>query len=75
MVSDLEKKMGRLNSGHSGLSPIDPTLLDNLLIPNNFFEYTYHIGCAISLQSITNSGLYREDKIQAGKDRQYSFRL
>ena len=28
-----------------------------MLIPNNFFEYIYHIGCAISLHSITNSGL------------------
>ena len=25
-------------------------------IPDNFFEYTYHIGCPISLHSITNSG-------------------
>ena len=28
-----------------------------MLIPNNFFEYIYHIGCAINLHSITNSGL------------------
>ena len=28
-----------------------------MLIPDNFFEYIYHIGCAISLHSITNSGL------------------
>ena len=27
-----------------------------LLIPNNFFEYIYHIGCAVNLHSITNSG-------------------
>ena len=27
------------------------------MIPNNFFEYNYHIGCAINLHSITNSGL------------------
>ena len=37
--------------------PIDPTLQDNVLIPDNFFEYICHIGCAISLHSITNSGL------------------
>ena len=36
---------------------IDPTLQDNVLIPNNFFEHIYHIGCAINLHSITNSGL------------------
>ena len=35
----------------------DPTLQDNVLIPNNFFEYICHIGCAVNLHSITNSGL------------------
>ena len=34
-----------------------PELQDNVLIPNDFFEYIYHIGCAINLHSITNSGL------------------
>ena len=43
--------------GHSGRNPIDPELQDNVLIPDNFFEYLYHIGCAINLHSITNSGL------------------
>ena len=43
--------------GHSGRSLIDPTLQDNVIIPSGFFEYIYHIGCAISLHSITNSGL------------------
>ena len=38
-------------------NPIDPSLQDNVLIPNNFFEYIYHIGCAINLHSIMNSGL------------------
>ena len=43
---------------HSGRNLIDhPSLQDNVLIPNDFFEYVYHIGCAISLHSITNSGL------------------
>ena len=28
-----------------------------MLIPKNFFEYIYHVGCAVSLHSITNSGL------------------
>ena len=35
----------------------DPSFQDNVLIPNNFFEYIYHIGCAINLHSIINSGL------------------
>ena len=30
---------------------------DNMLILDNFFEYIYHIWCAINLHSITNSGL------------------
>ena len=47
----------RALQGHSGRNPIDFTLHDNVLIPNNFFEYIYHIGFAVSLHSITNSGL------------------
>ena len=43
--------------GYSGRNPIDPSPRDNVSIPDNFFEYIYHIGCAISLHSITNSGL------------------
>ena len=42
---------------HSGRNPIDPTLQDNVLIPNSFFEYIYHIGCAVTSHSITYSGL------------------
>ena len=47
----------RALQGHSGRNPIDPTLQDNVLIPHNFFEYIDHIGCAVSVHSITNSGL------------------
>ena len=36
---------------------IDPTLQDNVIIPNGFFQYIYHVGCAINLHSIINSGL------------------
>ena len=43
--------------GHSGCNPIDPSLQDNVLIPDDFFEYIYHVGCAINLHSIINSGL------------------
>ena len=43
--------------GHSRRNPIDPSLQDNVLIPDNFFQYIYNIGCAINLHSITNSGL------------------
>ena len=43
--------------GHLGRNPIDPSLQDNVLIPNIFFECIYHIECAINLHCITNSGL------------------
>ena len=32
---------------HSGRNLVDPSLQDNVLIPDDFFEYTYHVGCAI----------------------------
>ena len=47
----------RALQGRSGRNPIDPSLQDNVLIPDHFFEYICHIGCAINLHSITNSGL------------------
>ena len=47
----------RALQSHSGRNPIDPSLQDNVLILNDFFEYIYHIGCAINLHSIPNSGL------------------
>ena len=47
----------RALQGHSGRNLIDPSLQDNASIPNDFFEYIYHIVCAISLHSIVNSGL------------------
>ena len=56
-LSEQEILYLRALQGHSGRNHSDPTLQDNVLIPNNFFEYIYHIGCAISVHSITNSGL------------------
>ena len=47
----------RALQGHSRRNLIDPSLQDNVLIPDTFSEYIYHIGCAINLHSITNSGL------------------
>ena len=47
----------RALQGHSGRNLIDPTLQDNVVIPSNFFQYIYHVGCAINLHSIINSGL------------------
>ena len=47
----------RALQGHSGRNLIDPSLQDNVLIPDGFFKYFYHIGCAFNLPSIINSGL------------------
>ena len=47
----------RALQGHSGRSFIDPILQDNVIIPDGFFKYIYHVGCAINLHSIINSGL------------------
>ena len=47
----------RVLQSHSGRNPIDPSLQDKVLIPDNFFEYIYHIGCAINVHSNTNSRL------------------
>ena len=47
----------RALQGHSGSNLIDPSSQDNVLIPDDFFKYTYHIGCAINWHSIINSKL------------------
>ena len=47
----------RALQGHSGRNLIDPTLQDNVVIPDDFFQYIYHVGSAINLHSIINSGL------------------
>ena len=41
----------------SGRSLIDPTLQDNVILLDGFFQYIYHVGCAINFRSIINSGL------------------
>ena len=65
----------RALQGHSGRNLIDPSLQDNVVIPDGFFKYIYHVGCAINLHSIINSRLrYWEDKIWA-TGRRYSFCL
>ena len=53
-------------------NPFDLTLQDNVSIPNNFIEYIYHIGCGISLHSITNSGLIPGGQ-NSSRERQTAF--
>ena len=57
----------RTLQGRSGRNPIDPLLKDNVLIPNNFLKYIYHVGCAVNLHSITNSGLIPGGQKLSGK--------
>ena len=45
----------RVLQGHSGRNPIDPSLQDSVLLPNNFFEYFYHIGCAESVYTLSKN--------------------
>ena len=47
----------RALQGHSGRSLIDPTLQDNVIFLDELVENIYHVGCAINLHSIINSGL------------------
>ena len=47
----------RALSGHSGRNLIDPLLQDNVIFQSNFFQYIYHVGCAINLHSFISSGL------------------
>ena len=50
-ISDL------FNTIQNAIPSIDLESWDNVLIPNYFFEYIYHIGCLINPHSITNSRL------------------
>ena len=47
----------RALQGHSGRNLTDSSLQDNVVIPDCFFKYIYHGGCAINLHTIINSGL------------------
>ena len=52
---------------------IDPSVQDNVVIPSNFFQHIYHIGCAFNLHSIINSGL--KSGCQSSSKRQTVFFL
>ena len=58
--------------GHSRRNLIDPSPQNNVFIPNNFFESIYHIGSAVNLHSITNSGLI-PGRQNSNRDRQTVF--
>ena len=47
----------RAIQGYSGGKRINPTLQDNVLLPDNFAEHIYHIGSSHDMHSIIQSGL------------------
>ena len=47
----------RALQGHSGRNLIDFSTQDNVVIPSNFFQYIYHVGCAVNLHSFISWGL------------------
>ena len=59
----------RALQGHSGRNFIDSSLQDNVVIPSNFFQYIYHIGCAFNLHSIINSGLIPGGQSSSKRER------
>ena len=63
----------RALQGHSGRNLIDPSLQDNVIIQSNFFQYIYHVGCALNLHFIISSGLIPGD--QSLSKRQTGFFL
>ena len=51
---------------------MDPSLLDNVLIPDDVFEFVYHVGSYFNMHSIIASGLIARGKTH-GRDRQTVF--
>ena len=48
--------------GHSGRNLVDPLRKDNVLIPNDVFEYIYHVGCVINF-------FYHQIRIDCGRTK------
>ena len=59
----------RAIQGHSREIIVDPSLLDNVLAPEDFFEFIYHIGSCFNMHSIVASGLITGGR-NHGRDRQ-----
>ena len=46
----------RAIQGHSGGTKVDPTLQDNVMIPNDFVEYIYHVVVLTTCTPSSNQG-------------------
>ena len=53
----------RAIQGHSGENPVDPSSLDNVLVPDNFFKLIYHVECYFNMHSTIASGLIAGRKL------------
>ena len=53
----------RATQGHSGGTLVDPTLQDNVLSPNDFADYIYHIGNAHDMHSIIQVDWFWEEEV------------
>ena len=59
----------RAIQGHSEENPVDPSLQDNVLVPDNFFEFIYHVESYFNIHSNIASGLIAGRK-NSERDRQ-----
>ena len=59
----------RALQNHSGRNLIDLSSQDNVLIPDGFFKYIYHVGCAINLHAIINSRLIPGSQIFCNRQK------
>ena len=48
---------GHSGKVHSGNAGVNPTLQDNVLLPNDFTKYVCHVGHGKELKSIVRNGL------------------
>ena len=57
----------RAIQGHSGATKVDPSLLDDVLIPYKWSECFYHVGSSLCIHSIFHSGLLAGGKDTKGR--------
>ena len=63
----------RALQGHSGRNLIDPSLQDNVLIPDDFIEYISHVGRRPCVLADTNLYLWISDPLRPGPEVMFEF--
>ena len=59
--------------GHSRENPVDPSLQDNVLIPNDFVKYVCHVGCHHQYALYHRFRIDEREEENAGRERQTVF--